>query len=340
MKLNRINSSVHLIRKLGKNPKHYLCYIAFFMSLTFLTIGWVLDDNEKTIRSGSMGEEVTPILLTKIKNEMISDELPLDINSRVDLWARRFANDDKWGFEEILSRSGIYFDMITAKIGERGMPKELIYLAMIESGFFPSARSSASALGIWQLMSSTAREYGLRIDSYVDERLDPVRSTDAALDYLDFLYQRYGSWYLAAAAYNAGPTRVSRVLKRYAGGQFGEESLYWEIIDHLPIETAHYVPKFIAATHLARNSSEYGLQITDIDPYAYDVVWTPEKIRLKDVSEFLGVPEELMYELNPQLIRGVTPPGELYSLRIPVGESNRLIAALGLTNRTLYRADD
>ena len=339
MKINRFNN-VYFTRNVHKHSKQYLCSIALFISLAFLTIGWVLTDDETIIRSGSMGEEVTPILLTKIKNEMVSDELPLDINRHVNLWTRRFANNDKWGFEESLSRSGIYFDMITAKIGERGMPKELIYLAMIESGFFPNARSSVAALGIWQLMSSTAQEYGLRIDSYVDEKLDPVRSTDAALDYLNVLYQRYGSWYLAAAAYNAGPTRVSRALKRYAGGQVGEESLYWEIIDHLPIETAHYVPKFIAATYLARNSSKYGLQITHTDPYAYDVVWTPEKIRLKDVAEFLGVSMELMYELNPQLIRGVTPPGELYSLRIPVGASNRLVSALRLTNSAVYRTDD
>ena len=333
-------NNMRFTKKLRKHSKQHLYHVALFMSLAFLTIGWVFTDDETIVRSASMSEEVTPILLTKIKNEMVSDELQLDINSHVDLWVRRFTNDDKWGFEEMLSRSGIYFDMITAKISERGMPKELIYLAMIESEFFPSARSSVAALGIWQLMNPTAREYGLRVDSYVDERLDPVRSTDAALDYLNVLYQRYGSWYLAAAAYNAGPTRVSRALKMYAGGQVGKESLYWGIMDHLPTETINYVPKFIAAIYLARNSSKYGLQITHIDPYAYDVVWTPEKIRLEDIAEFLGVSMELMYELNPQLIRGVTPPGGLYSLRVPIGASNLLISALRLTNRAVYRADD
>ncbi len=188
-------------------------------------------------------------------------------------------------------------------------------------------------------MSPTARAYGLRIDSYVDERRDPVRATDAALDYLNELHQRYGSWYLAAAAYNAGPTRVSRALNRHAGGRVGDESLYWEIVDHLPPETAQYVPKLLAATYLARYASKYGFEVTRAEPYVYDIVWTPGGTKLRDVAQSVSVSTERMYELNPQLIRGVTPPGPAYPLRVPVGAAHQVVATLGMPDRRIRRAD-
>ena len=134
---------------------------------------------------------------------------------------------------------------------------------------------------MWQFMDPTARAYGLRIDAYVDERRDPVKATDAALDYLSDLYRQYGSWYLAAAAYNAGPARVSLAVARHSDGRArdaslsGDESLYWEIVDHLPKETAQYVPKLLAATYLARYAARFELEVTLADPYVYDLLWAP-----------------------------------------------------------------
>ena len=284
-------------------------------------------------------EDVVPSALAEMELEL-RDALPMEVNEAVEAWMVRFATDGKAVFEEVLSRAGLYSDMIQTKLRERGMPNELLYLAMIESDFYTDARSRVLATGMWQFMGPTAKQYGLRIDAYVDERYDPVRATDAALDYLSVLYQQYGSWYLAAAAYNAGPTRVSRVLRRHTDGRMGDESLYWEIVDHLPAETAHYVPKLLAATYLARSADRYGLDVRKVDPYAYDFVWSPGGVDLGQVAHSLGISAESMYDLNPQLIRHVTPPGEIYALRVPVGAASQVVAALAIPSRRGRLADD
>ena len=332
---------MYSIKALDIWPRRVIRGSALTLSLAFVAAGWAATDGDITVGGSSwLGEEVVPVVLADLERELASAALPIEVNERVELWTRRFVTEEKWAFEELLSRAGLYSDMITAKLRERGMPEELLYLAMIESGFIPSARSHVSALGVWQFMSPTARAYGLRIDSYVDERRDPVRATDAALDYLNELHQRYGSWYLAAAAYNAGPTRVSRALNRHAGGRVGEESLYWEIVDHLPPETANYVPKLLAATHLARYASRYGFEVTRAEAYAYDLVWTPGETGLRAVAEAVGVSVNRLYELNPQLIRGMTPPGPAYPLRVPVGQAYLVVAALGMPDSPVRRADD
>jgi membrane-bound lytic murein transglycosylase D len=311
------------------------------LSATFLAAGWQFKEGDDAVAdSGWLSEDVVPVLLADIERELASASLPLHENERVEFWTRRFATEEKKTFEGLLSRAGLYSDMITAKLRERGMPEELLYLAMIESGFVPNARSHVSALGVWQFMSPTALAYGLRIDSYVDERRDPVRATDAALDYLEELHERYGSWYLAAAAYNAGPTRVSRALNRHAGGRVGDESLYWDIVDHLPPETAQYVPKLVAATYLARSAARHGFEVNRAEPYVYDIVWTPGGTLLSTVGASVDVSTARMHELNPQLIRNVTPPGPAYPLRVPVGTGPQLVASLGMPDRRVYRADD
>ncbi|MHC4925526.1 MAG: lytic transglycosylase domain-containing protein, partial [Planctomycetota bacterium] len=183
------------------------------------------------------------------------------MNARVEKWMRRFLSDQRRTFQTYLSQEGRFGDLIRDKLAERGMPEDLLYLAMIESGFSPKATSRVFAVGVWQFMSPTATQFGLRVDEWVDERRDPVRATDAALDYLSFLHERYGSWYLAAAAYNAGPSRVDRALKRYGGDRRGDEALYWDIIEHLPRETREYVPRILAASTLAREAGRYGFHV-------------------------------------------------------------------------------
>ncbi len=299
--------------------------------------------------------DVVQSALADMERELADAELPID-NERVEYWMLRFSTSDKREFEETLSRAGLYSDMIRNKIRARGMPEELVYLAMIESGFLTNARSRVSATGMWQFMDPTARAYGLRIDGYVDERRDPVKATDAALEYLGDLYQQYNSWYLAAAAYNAGSTRVSLALARqssgragegssddYGEGNFygeGEGSLYWEIVDHLPKETAQYVPKSLAATYLARYADQFDLDVTLADPYVYDLVWAPGAMSLADLGEMMGLPDDRIRELNPQLIRGMTPPGNVYALRIPVGQGYQAMAALAAPGRRSRLADD
>lgn len=256
--------------------------------------------------------------------------LPVDVNERVRYWVKRFTTDERRTFEQFMSREGLYGDLIRAKLAERGMPEELIYLAMIESGFSPSATSHVAAVGLWQFMGPTAQQYGLRVDEWVDERRDPIRATDAALEYLQWLHDRYDSWYLAAAAYNAGPGRVDRALRRGgARSAEGDADLYWEIIDHLPRETREHVPRMLAVTLLARDTDRYEFDIRSAGAYSFDRVWVPGGTPLRVVARALDVPTSELRDLNPHLIRGATPPGGSYGLRVPVGDVARVVASIG-----------
>jgi membrane-bound lytic murein transglycosylase D len=239
----------------------------------------------------------------------------------------RYLNDQRPAFERYLEREGLYSGMINEALRARGMPEDLIYLAAIESGFSPSAISRVSAIGMWQFMGPTAQQFGLRIDEWVDERRDPVRATDAALDYLQALHNRFGSWYLAAAAYNAGPGRVSRALKAHADDQAGEEELYWEIIDHLPRETRVYVPKMVALSVLGANADEYGFDVEPMGAVEFDRVWVPAGTTLRWVARSLDTTVKKIRDLNPHLIRGVTPPNGLFPVRVPPGTSTTLVAS-------------
>ncbi len=255
--------------------------------------------------------------------------LPMEMNQQVEVWMERYLTDQRPVFERYLEREGLYSDMIREGLRSRGMPEELVYLAAIESGFTPAATSRVAAMGMWQFMGPTAQAYGLRIDEYVDERRDPLRATEAALDYLQNLHDRFGSWYLAAAAYNAGPTRVARVLKIHAGDQTGAEELYWEILEHLPIETRVYVPKMLALVLLSQAAEEYGFEVEPANPILFDRVWVPGGTTLRTVAKAVDAPLQRIRQLNPHLVRGVTPPGEPYGIRVPPGRTPMVVASLG-----------
>jgi len=176
----------------------------------------------------------------------------------VDSWIKRFTTDQRGSFVTYLSRMTKYEDMITSKLAAKGMPQELIYLAMIESGFNPTVSSPVKARGLWQFMSPTAKQYGLTVNRKVDERVNPARATDAAVKYLSSLYDRLGSWYLAAAAYNSGEGTVLRALKKTTGKTRGTDADYFRISPNLPKETRDYVPKLIAASRIGSNPGRYG----------------------------------------------------------------------------------
>ena len=261
--------------------------------------------------------------------------LPMAMNERVERWMQRYLTDQRPGFEMYLAREGLYSEMIRKGLRARGMPDELVYLAALESGFSPAATSRVSASGMWQFMGPTAQQFGLRIDEYVDERRDPVRATNAALDYLQSLYAQFGSWYLAAAAYNAGPGRVARALEAHAGDEAGEQDLYWEIIDRLPRETRAYVPKMLALVILGQAADAYGFHVKPAQPVEYDRVWAPGGTTLNWVAKAAGAPLAEIRRLNPHLIRDVTPPGGLFPVRIPPGKSPMVVAARGGRWRTV-----
>ena len=192
------------------------------------------------------------VLATTTRSELV--EIP---HERVEYHVTRFTTGEKAAeFAAYVERMPEYESMIREKLRRRGMPEDLIYLAMIESGFNPKARSLAEANGIWQLIPDTARRYGLRVDETVDERAEPEKSTDAALSYLSYLYNRFGSWYLAAAAYNTGENRVARIMTEATGSESGTDADYYRIWDQLPGETRDFVPAMMAARRVVTASRE------------------------------------------------------------------------------------
>jgi membrane-bound lytic murein transglycosylase D len=171
----------------------------------------------------------------------------------------RFGRGDKHTeIAEAFARKPQYDAMIADKLRRRGMPQELIYLAMNESGFNVQAHSTAEALGIWQLVPDTARRYGLTVSDTVDERRDAEKSTDAALSYLAYLYNRFGSWYLAAAAYNTGENRVARIMTEVTGAESGTDADYYRIWDRLPGETRDFIPAMVALARIGKDPAAYG----------------------------------------------------------------------------------
>lgn len=248
-------------------------------------------------------------------------DLPVERNDRVDFWIEFLQTEKNDDTRQWLERLGYYGPMIEAKLEERGMPKDLVFLAMAESGLDPEAYSSADASGLWQFIAETGRRYGLEVSRYVDERNDPVKATDAALDYLQDLHDRFGSWYLAAAAYNTGENRVERILNERAGGRKGDEALYWQIGEHLPRETRDYVPIMLAVGHIAKDPAAFGF--TDLNyqsPMSYTEVRVPGGTTLEEVARQEGVDLREVERLNTHLVRGQTPPDRDWNVRIPTEE--------------------
>jgi len=245
--------------------------------------------------------------------------IPLEINPRVQYWIDLFTGNERERFALYLARQGRFEDMIVSKLKAKGMPEELIYLALIESGFSPIARSRASAVGMWQFMAATARIEGLVVSEYLDERRHVERSTDAALNHLEGLYNRFGSWYLAAAAYNSGAGRISRALARTRNAPDGDGA-FWSIHSLLPRETRDYVPKLVAATIIGRNRARFGFDTVELHtPLPVDRVIVPDATDLSVAAEAAGVAVEELVALNAHLPRHVTPPGRATEILLPPG---------------------
>jgi membrane-bound lytic murein transglycosylase D len=191
-----------------------------------------------------------------------TSELNINVDHpRVDYWVTRLTTSMKSGFETTLGRMDKYSAMITTKLEAKDLPKELIYLALIESEFNPNAKSRVKAVGMWQFMSGTAKQYGLAVGRKVDERKNPKLSTDAAIKYLSGLHDRLGSWYLAAAAYNSGEGTVRKALRNTIGKTEGTDADFFRIMSKLPKETQDYVPKLIAAARVGSDPVKYGLNV-------------------------------------------------------------------------------
>lgn len=247
-------------------------------------------------------------------------DLPNLDHERVDYWVERFTTDKRDDFSNFLRRSGRYVPMISAKLEEREMPQDLIYLAMIESGFNPTAYSPAAASGLWQFISETGQRYGLDINRAVDERNDPLKATDAALDYLTYLHDRFDSWYLAAAAYNTGENRVGRIMREETGSEKGDEYSYYKIWDRLPRETRDYVPLMIAAARIAKAPEKYGFHEVKMEqPLAYEEVVVDPATPLEKVALAAGTTLDALYDLNPHFKLERTRNDQRDLVRVPEG---------------------
>jgi membrane-bound lytic murein transglycosylase D len=271
------------------------------------------------------------------------DVRPYETQERVAYYVRVFSGDARDRFEARLERGSAYEPMMRSKLHAAGLPEDFVYLALIESGYDPHAYSRAAAVGMWQLMTATARGVGLRVDWWVDERRDPVRSTDAAIRFLRYLNDQFGSLYLAAAAYNGGPGRVSRGLTKYADdleGTTGEDR-YFALAetDYLRQETRNYVPQLIAAALVAKEPARYGLTLRTLAPYSYDTVSVPASTPLAAVARASGVSLARVVELNPHVLRGATPPKTRFTVRVPSGSATAFdsaFATLPVEERTAY----
>lgn len=243
-------------------------------------------------------------------------DFPIVLNDQVQYYLDLFQGKQRKYYEHWLARSGAYLPYIEAELQKAGLPKDLAMLAMIESGYNPSAYSPANACGLWQFIAGTGQTYGLKINSWVDERREPTKATKAAISYLSKLHDQFGDWYLAVAAYNTGEKRIADAIDTYDTKDFwtlaNTQSLYQE--------TKRYVPKLIAAIIIARDPEHYGF--TNINYHApkdYEKISVPGGVSLKTIASVANTSSEELRQLNNELRKNVTPPNNMYTLKVPVG---------------------
>jgi len=263
---------------------------------------------------------------TQVSSAPLKSELPMEENPAIDSWVRRLSGRDHKSFQTQLDRSVYYVVPCQEIFVREGLPKDLVYLALVESGFSPTARSHANAVGMWQIISKTGTRFGLEQNEWFDERRHPLKAAQAAADYLSFLFDTFGSWPLALAGYNAGENAVQRAIDNSGSRDF------WVLAEcgYLPAETCNYVPKLYATVTLIRSPAQYGFQY---DPTYYvarhETVPVPGGVKLSWLEKQIGAPEDSLASRNPELCKPVTPPWcSNYELCVPVGSGGEVLAAI------------
>lgn len=286
--------------------------------------------------------DAAPLAELVLPDDEPAADLPLALNEKVSHFIAYFQTSARATYTRWLTRSTRYLPMMKDILRKEGLPEELVYVAMIESGFQLHARSVANAVGPWQFMSATGRRYSLRIDQWVDERKDPVKATMAAAMYLKDLYGMFNNdWYLAAAGYNAGENKIFRAIDKY------DTSDFWELSkgSYLKRETKEYVPKLLAAAIIAKDPARYGFtDLAAIPIIEYDTVTINSRTDLELVARLTGTTFQTIKELNPALRHWCTPPNYPgYELNIPKGTKERFVKAYAaipenerFTEKSLY----
>ena len=283
-----------------------------FDELLFLD-AWASEPDTRFYVDPAGALRVDPLHLDKVAPGEF--DIPVVVNPMVEKWMHYFLGRGRKWFQKYLDREHAYRPMMEAELTAAGLPLDLIYVSMIESGFSNTARSFASAVGLWQFMAPTARAYGLRVDYWSDERVDPEASTRAAIQYLSDLYELQGDWYLAWASYNAGPGRVNGAIKRHGTRNF------WVIAQQetLAEETRNYVPKVLAAAIIGKNAELYGFEVNPHPELRYQSVEVQGAVTLDIIADCAETTEARITELNPALLRGATPPDGTTLVHLPEG---------------------
>jgi membrane-bound lytic murein transglycosylase D len=284
-------------------------------------------DGSASMMAGVVSSSATRVWSTGVGPEW---DLPNMDHPRVDHWISEFQNNSRMNerFQGFLDRGGAWALLMMERLEERGMPLDLMYLSMVESGYNPDAVSRAGAVGLWQFLRATGAEYGLVVDRAVDERRDPVKATEAGLDYLQRLHDRFGSWYVAMAAYNGGQGRVARIMRQTLGREKARsERDYYRILSRLPRETQDYVPLIIAAARIAKDPEAYGFQPMNLAPATWEEVTFAPATPLADIAHMYDTTVEAIRSLNPHLLLYRTPNNRDYTVRLPVGSLERHAAS-------------
>ena len=252
-------------------------------------------------------------------------EIPLTMNKYVMQEIKLLQGRERKYFIKSYQRSGRYRNEIAKAFKAAGLPEELSWLPLIESGFKIRAQSPARALGLWQFIPSTGYKYGLRRNKWIDERLDPVKSTNAAISYLTDLHDIFGDWATVLAAYNCGEGTVLRAISRQKKGYLDS---FWDLYERLPYETAHYFPRFLAVLEILKDPARYGFTLEEPDsPVSFEEITLTRSLRLRTIAKKLGISGRDLADLNPELRRNATPAAP-YSLKVPAGTGEVALAGL------------
>jgi len=289
--------------------------------------------------------ELDPAVAKKLGLKNSKFDFPVVWNSKVEMWLKYFTGRGRVHFQNYAQRSGRYAPVLSKILADNGLPRDLIYLAMAESGFQNHARSWAKAVGPWQFMPYTGKKFGLDIDWYVDERRDPIKASIAAANYLKTLHGLFNSWELAAAGYNAGEGKIGRAIRMYKTKDF------WQMSKgrYLKPETKNYVPKIMALSIIGKNLDVFGFDNISFEkPLDYEEIQVKPSTDLYEVAKVLGLDFDTVKRYNPEIVRWQTPPGREYTLKIPVGGAvnwdehthrELIIARSYKTYETKYRAN-